>query len=380
MSRRVFLTASILIVFSGLAAAGVNIANSPGTQSWSPRLAVDGQGTSTPSGRVAGSEWRHLYSGQPGRRVWSTPINLSNTSLCITNPQVCGIADPNNNVYVIYTDGRDVKLRINQGGTWGSAFVLDSIPSDRTDRCDAPRVEVAPSGDIFTIWFYANYREVFSRARINGVWENKQQLNSGRGSKITDIAIGTNIVAATWTEKHDYLDIYQVAHVYRSRTFNSTWSAITHVCPSEDNQQYPCLEVDSNDISHVVWTTEIGERVVKYVQGAGTSFTSPVDLSPLELLHYPSMTERNNNLYVCWQVGAYGGGQTVDFHNTIGGTWQGRGEVPSSSGTFPMSPFAEGTAAIPPGVEQRHLCPRYIIRSRHQPIITGTVRTPTGRA
>jgi phage tail protein X len=370
-----------------LAAAGVNIANSPGTQSWSPRLAVDGQGnvhavwwesTGEQNGDI-------FYSkGNRDATSWSTPLNLSNTNDVYTGTlQVCGIdADQNNNVYVIYTDGRDVKLRINQGGTWGSAIILDSIPSDRTDRCDAPRVEVAPSGDIFTIWFYANYREVFSRARINGVWENKQQLNSGRGSKITDIAIGTNIVAATWTEKHDYLDIYQVAHVYRSRTFNSTWSAITHVCPSEDNQQYPCVEVDSNDISHVVWTTEIGERVVKYVQGSGTSFTSPVDLSPLELLHYPSMTERNNNLYVCWQVGAYGGGQTVDFHNKIGGTWQGRGEVPSSSGcTFP-------DVAVSRYEDRRYYAWEsnndiyvhvYIIQvSSIQPIITGTVRTPTG--
>ncbi|MDH4197552.1 MAG: BACON domain-containing protein, partial [Candidatus Aminicenantes bacterium] len=385
--RRYFLAVSFLLVLSGWAAAGVNIANSPGTQSWSPRLAVDAQGYV----HAVWLELSGLYTGDvfyaKGNRdgtSWSAPINLSNTNNVYTGTfQVCGIdTDQNNNIYVIYSDGYSVKLRVFEGGAWGAPMTLDTGPSD---RCDATRVEVTPAGDIFTIWYYENWRQVYSRARVNGVWEDKKLLGEGRGAKITDIAIGTNIVAATWTERHESLDIYQVSHVYRTRNAGASWSSVIHVWPDTFNQQYPCLEVDSNDISHIAWTpvlSEDGTRIVYYVQGSGTSFSSPIAISPGELLHYPSMAERNNNIYVCWQVGGWGGGETVDFNNKLNGTWQGRGEVPQSSGsTYP-------DVAVSRTEDRRYYAWEanndiyvhvYVMQtSTVQPIITGTVRTPTG--
>ena len=390
-ARRIGLAVSFFLVFSGWAAAGVNIANSPGTRSYAPRLAVDYEGNVHAVWlEVTGNQTGDIYYAKGNRDAtsWSTPINLSNSNGAYSETlEPCGIAaDQNNNVYVIYVDGRTLKLRIYQSGAWGSPITLDTIPSDRTDKCDTPRVQVTPSGDIFTVWFYWNYREVFSRARINGVWETKKLLGSGRGSKMTDIAIGNNVVAACWTEKHESLDIYQIAHVFRSRSANASWSGVTHVCPDTYSQQHPCMEVDSNDISHIAWTTVLNEytgtRIMHYVQGSGTNFSARVAISPDEFLHYPQMDERNNNIYVCWQVGSWEGGESVDFNIKLNGSWQGRADVPQSTGSvYP-------DVAVSRLEDRRYFAWEqnndiyvhvYAVQtSTVQPVITGTVRTPTG--
>jgi PKD repeat protein len=104
--------------------------------------------------------------------------------------------------------------------------------------------------------------------------------------------------------------------------------------PGSHKQQVPAVEVDADDIAHIVFTPALaagGIRAVRYCRWNGSAFGKPVVLSVTDLLHYPAVDERAKNIYVCWQLGPYGDGKRVEFNNLIAGSWTGAMSVPGSA-------------------------------------------------
>jgi hypothetical protein len=97
----------------------------------------------------------------------------------------------------------------------------------------------------------------------------------------------------------------------------------------------PAVEIDGNDIAHIVFTPVLpdGSRIVQYSYWTGNGFSSPQNISVATLLHYPALHERGNNIYSVWQVGGYEGGSSINYNSRISGTWQGEYAIPSSSGS-----------------------------------------------
>jgi len=322
-----------LVFSAGRLQAQTNISNSPNLASTSPRISVDSRGN-------VHAIWVEMTSGTTGDLYysrgsknllsWTSPINLSqsNKVYCESLMMADIDVDSSDRVYVVWTEGNMIKLRIYADNVWGGTIDVGSGSS-----LDAPKISVSPEGDIFIVWWPFS-GQVYCRARINGVWENSQLISdSGKRSKFPDIAVGKNKVAACWVEKNG--DLYQAVYVERNRSFNASWSSIIPIAPSNLSQQQAVVELDSADIAHVVWTpviSEDGTRRVDYSSGGLSGFSSPQSISETMVLHYPAIDEKNNNIYSCWQVGVYGNGSSVDYNIKAYGSWIGAASVKGSSG------------------------------------------------
>jgi len=325
------LTVMLMAFFPPLRAA-LNVSNSPSTSSVGPRVAVDYLGqVHVIWAELTGSSSGDLYYARGNRDAtqWTTPINLSNSNkVYCPSLMMCGIdIDAANRVYAIYVDGSEVRMRIYADGSWGNPIILDS-----RQGVDAPRVAVTPNGDIFAIWWASSTYRVYSRARIGGTWESVREISSGP-SKFPDIAVGSSRAVATWADKNAAADTYQSAYAERSRSLNASWSSPIWAVPSSYSQKHQAIELDSNDVPHLIWSTEIGgERLIEYSFWSGGGFVTPLAISSQVLLHYPNLAEANNNLFAAWQVGGYGNGSSIDFNSKIGGSWQGYASIPNSNG------------------------------------------------
>jgi len=326
----------LLFIFRDKAGAVVNISNSPDYSSTYPRVAVDSQGNIHAIWvEMTGQNSGDLYYSCGTRNTlhWTTPINLSmsnkvySDSLMMTAIDV----DDSDRVYVVWTEGNSIRLRVLENGTWGSSVAVGVGAG-----LDGPRVAVSSEGDIFVVWWSFS-GQVYFRARINGAWEAEQVISdTGKRSKFPDIAVGKNRVLACWVENNG--GIYQAVYRERGRSFNSSWTSIVFVAPSNLSQQHAVAEIDLEDTAHIIWTTVISEdgtRVVEYAYSKNATFSSAQAISPSAVLHYPSIAERRNNLYTCWQVGGYGSGISIDYNIKVFGSWLGKASIKNSdSSTF----------------------------------------------
>ncbi len=324
----------VLVLSPGFAGAGTNISNSPSWWSTCPRVTV------TPDGNVH-VIWVEEYGGTSGdvfyskydiyAKTWSSPLNLSNSSQVYSSEnRAAGIdSDPSGNILVSYFENinKKIKLRVFTNGGWTVPIDVASTSGD----CDSVRVAVDTSGNVFMTWWDMSEYVCYSRAYVNGYAESVTAISSG-GSKYPDIAVGNNVVFACWTKRDA---VYQIYYTWRAKTPGAPWSTPQIVSASSLKQQVPAIEIDSNDIAHIVFTPVLadGSRIVQYSYWTGSGFSSPQDLCGATLLHYPALHERGNNIYSVWQVGGYEGGSSIDYNSRISGTWQGEKAIPSSSGS-----------------------------------------------
>jgi PKD repeat protein len=326
---------------SGLAQNYVNISRSPGWQSDCPRITVD------PAGNIH-AVWAEIYtisgiyflSGDAFyskydivTQQWSAPLNLSNSGL-VANSEgyLVGIdSDPSGNVYVVYVNNTKILLRILSGGNWGAAFEVGNNAS----TIDQVRVAVTPRGDIFTCWWEIGPGTVFSRAKIGGSWESVRQISpSGIRSKFADIAVGTNVAYSAFMAGTDVT--YHIVVTSRVLTSGASWLSPVRATNSPDQEQQPAIAIDDSDVVHIVYTPDFDmQRIVRYVFGTTGGFSSPIDLTAKEGLHYPSMHARGNNLYACWQ--AAGG---VGYSARGGGSWTAPAVLPNTANVLYLTDVA----------------------------------------
>lgn len=346
--RLTFLLTILFSFFSPKIAAQVNISNSWSWNSTSPRISVDSSGN-------AHAIWVEMYSDTSGdvfysRRSagspnWSSPLNLSNSSAVYCESlMMCDVAtDDSDRVYVVWTEGNAIKLRIYSGGSWGGTTQVESSGS----RLDAPRMAASPEGNIYIVW-WATEGSIYSKSRVEGSWEGTKFISvPGKRSKFPAIAAGNGVVYSVWVEKSG--DLYQAVYTRRNKGLNSSWSAPNSVYSSGQSHQHPQVELDSSDIAHVIWTTYLdGPRVVHHSYWTGGGFSSPQEISSTQMLHYPSTSKRGSNIYVVWQVGAYSAGISVNYNIYQNGKWRGEDTVPKSGGcTFTdISASPDGTKVV----------------------------------
>ena len=328
-----FLVIPIFFLFS-LPAAGdnTNIANSPGWDSSYPRIAVD-------SSNDIHVLWVEEYSTNSrdvfyarydsANQVWSAPKNLSNNNKVYSDTyRSCAIAvDDADKVYAVWTQKTSIVMKVFSGGSWGSSLTVATSSAE----VDCPRVAVRDNGNIYIIWYTLNGK-VYSKAKVNGSWEGVKMISvSARRSKFPDIAAGNNLVYASWVEKSG--GKYSAVYAKRNKGYNSSWSGVSKVYNSSLSHSHAVIELDSSDNPHIVWTSYVeGPRVVKYSHWTGSGFTTPVEISSTRMIHYPAIDERNNDIYVCWQIGGYSGGRAIHYNLRKNSDWGGQSAIPDSSG------------------------------------------------
>lgn len=316
----------------------VNISNSPGWQSACPRIRVDGAGN-------IHAVWAEIYtlsgvfftSGDAFysrfnilTRQWSTPINLSGSGQ-VANAEGYLVdldADAAGNVYVVYLNNNAILLRVLSGGTWSAPFEVGR----NSGTIDQVRIAVTPDGDIFTCWWEIAPGTCHSRARIGGGWESIRQISPpGVRSKFPDIAVGTGYVGCAFMAVVG--ETYRLVVTARARTAGASWSSPIRATSSPDQEQQPAVAIDSSDIAHLVYTPEFDtKRIIRYVFGTTGGFSVPLDLTPLDDVHYPSIVARGGNLYVCWQSS-----RGVGHSFRVDGAWTTPALVPGSGTVLYLS-------------------------------------------
>lgn len=334
-NKRFFISTFMSFLLAmGVAEPITNVSRSPQWESWAPRVAVDTRGN-------IHVVWLELYSAQSGdiyysyfdyaARTWSSPINLSSSGNVFSESLWCAdvATDAANRVYVVWIEGNIIKLRIKDG-TWGGEFVVNSGGVNY----ESPRLGVSLEGDIYIIW-WSHDGLVWSRARVGGLWEETKLISlSSSRSKFPDITVGRNIVAACWMQREAGEYWYQIAYSQRARARNAPWTKPQVISSSNDDQQHGVIELDPTDRAHVVWTSELvtAARQVFYSSGSIKGFTAAKSISSVDNIHYPSIAEAAGNLYVSWQVGAYGDGLGLFYNAYIGDSWIGEKYLSGSTG------------------------------------------------
>ena len=327
------LVISIFSLFSlPVAGDNTNISKSPGWDSSYPRIAVD-------SSNNIHVLWVEEYSSSSRdvfhawydstNQVWSDPKNVSNNNKVYSDTyRSCAIAvDDADNVYAVWAQKTVIRLRIFSGGSWNNPLTVATSSAE----VDCPRVAASDNGNVYIIWYGLNGK-VHSKSKVNGSWESDKTISvSGRRSKFPDIAVGNNLVYACWVEKSG--GKYSAVYAKRNKGYNSSWSGVSKVYASSLSHSHAVLELDSSDRPHIVWTSYVeGPRVVKYSHWTGSGFTTPVEISSTRMLHYPGIDERDDDIFVCWQIGGYSGGKAIYYNLRQDSEWGGESAVPDSSG------------------------------------------------
>lgn len=330
------------IVFLGLLAlsltavvAGTNISHTP-DDSWQPRITVDTIGNVYVC-------WLDKYSDTSGdifftrfdkaSQSWSTAQNISLSGNAASpmndSARACDIAsDDSNRVYVVWVESSVIRLKTYSGGKWDTAFQVNGGSGS-----DCPRIDCDSVGNLFICWWYTS-GQVYSRSRINGNWEASKLIsNRSKRAKVPDIGCGSSSVYAVWMEKE--ADDYRTAYVQRNKSFNATWSTPVEVYHGSVPHSYSTVKVDASEGVHVLYLDEQSEGVrtamYSYKSGSG-GFSTPVAISKTATLHYPASAVRSASFYPCWQMGAWGNGQAIQYNSKIGGSWSGTVNVPQSNG------------------------------------------------
>jgi len=320
-----------------------NVSRSPDLRSFGPRMAIDSIGNI----HVVWADYYTPYTSKydpPGNgdafyakydmvtQQWGDPVNISNSSLVFSQEvRNAGIAiDSSDNIYVVYVERNRIVLRVSSSGIWGDPFEI----ANSGELIDMPRVAVDPSGNIFTSWWAIAGGIVYSRARIDGVWEEVRRLSPvGLRSKFPNIAVGNNVAFCTWQQGGTERG-YTANFARRGKSFGDVWSSSQLVATTSDAGN-PDVEIDANDIAHIVYMASVGasnDSLLYYSYWTGNNFSSPAIISGQRLQHYASIYERGGNLYVAWQVGAWGHGNALYYNNNINGGWSGEGVLPGSAG------------------------------------------------
>lgn len=238
----------------GVWGATVNLSNTSGQRSMTPRIAVDPTGNDIlvawhESGQT-NANWdiiaRRYLSG-----TWSSLENVSADNTLSRNADV--VRDTLGNYHVAWedTDTKNAFYRKRDaGGSWGATAAIDTT----SGRSFNVSLAIDASNGIHAVWHDNNPVnddwDIAYRYRSSSGWGSVVNLSNQPG--VTDCGAGMDVdsngnVFVAW---HDYNDIY-----YCEKR-NGSWRP-WYVISSGTNQTAPCVTVDGNGRTHLTWQSRM---------------------------------------------------------------------------------------------------------------------------
>lgn len=328
---------SIIYRFALPAGAATNISNSPGTFSTCPRIAVDFRA-------AIHVVWVEMYSevrgdcfysrSGDGGLTWLAPVNLSKNSNVFANGErTCDLdVDGAGRVSVVWIESNLIKMAQFFDQAWHVPILVGAARVNM----NTPKIAARPQGDLYIAWWTED-GVVHSRSKVGGAWDDIRAVSlHGVRSKFPDIAVGSQYAHLTWMQGSG--GGYRVVYAWRKTAAGSAWSAPGLLPSTGNEEQHPIVVADANDTPHIIWSPELtagGVRYIAYTRATAGGFTAPERVSSDNIIHYPSLAMRGQDLYACWQVGSYRAGRAIGFNSRTGGAWKGEVLLPhSTASTF----------------------------------------------
>jgi hypothetical protein len=345
MKRFVAVIAILFLAAAGTLAAQdllnhqLKIATGPGNVRWS-------QCAFGPDG-VLHVVYGTADSNSPGNGIWyvrydgntiSTPYNILDSDYRSGLRPTISVSS-NGQICVAWGESDTAEVFIRTCTGTGQWLAIESV-ADGIGYFEPWNSQDA-DGNIFLSWYGEYGGGTWSRAKINGVWEEAQSMGYGSGKQSTIICAPNGNIWQAWREKDSGYHMY-----YARRTKTTGWTdprmiqfvgepSHPFLAVAPDSTVYLSSgEITSEDESfQEIWIMQLNET------------SNPLDhIGPDIMQHYPVITcDANGKLHAIIQIGGGDFGDGIKYTNKISGNW-----VPWQ--TFPASlPKIGGLTADPYG-------------------------------
>ncbi len=258
----------------------------------------------------------------------STPINMTgDANIKGERPGIA--AGPSGHIVVLWgiDASKSTWMRVYDpvSRTWASPELVKGAYG-----YGEPNACIDADGNIYAFWSDDNGGRVYSRAKINGAWEEPKRLSAGYG-KQGGIAMGSDgWIWAMWREKGANGNY---KNYYSKRTKTTAWTSGEIVTASGGSSSHPQITVGPNNVPVIVWgdidpENENGAEIRLFKIRTGSTREIVIEKY---MQHYPrAAVDSAGVIHVACQVGGGDFGSGLRYTNNSGGSWHGVQTVPSA--------------------------------------------------
>jgi len=219
-------------------------------------------------------------------------------------------ADNNNNVHIIYLDGRRKAWHgqiVNNAGTWQIVNITDTGATAVEPKKIRPRISVRPDGQEVHFTWVANTSS--DPTELHHCWKNSsgtwnqeivQTLTGGWYWQYPDVGIDANGVTHITAMKWRY-STSDAPIIYKRKAPGGSWTNQTDIAPATSKNIWNVIFVDYAGRVHVVWNDNKNAIRYKYCNSggylsSGTTITLPKYGAKQQRPEV--FADRNNNVHV----------------------------------------------------------------------------------
>ncbi len=267
-----------------------------------------------------------LFAAAAQAQSFSTPKNLSNTTVNSFAPQIA--VDPSGNINVVWGDDTPVaEIFFSRSSDGGATFFTPKNLSNNTGASFAPQIAVDPSGNINVVWGDNTPGSVdilFSRSTDGGAtFSTPKNVSNNTGTSFAhrvavDASGDINVVWEDDTPGN--FDIF----FSRSTDGGATFSAPKNLSNNTGFSFEPQIAVDASGNINVVWPDTTPGNVDTFFSRSsdgGATFTAPKNLSNNTGTSFaPQIAmDASGNINVVWKDDTPGNSEIFFNRSTDGG-------------------------------------------------------------
>jgi uncharacterized repeat protein (TIGR01451 family) len=231
-----------------------NLSDDP-IESWSPQMAMDGNGAAHVVWWSAGGNNEVFYAMRGGDGIWSDPQNISDTPVWSEYPEL--VADANATVHVVWKDGDHPEYdvyyaRRGSDGTWSSPANISNASANIWHS----KPVLGPDGNLHVAWQQPSPSKTdiyYAFRRSEGTWSTPVNVShSPSDARTATLTVDDHAtVHLAWTEYiyPDDINVY-----YARRSSDETWSSPQNLTEGSGGWSWqPKIAVDGTETIHIVW-------------------------------------------------------------------------------------------------------------------------------
>jgi len=269
----------------------VNISNNAGDSCSGHAIAVDSEGALhlVWSDDTPGND-EILYTSRPKGGVWSSPINISNSSYDSTGPAIA--IDGSDALHIVWCDlGSIVYATKTKGGGWSTPV---EIPNARGYW---PDIVIDGEDTLYVMWGAGTQIE-YAAKPISGSWSPPVTIStssSGVSSPVMVVGL-RGIIHALW---YQHMSGWQI--FYASKTSGGAWTSPVNISSNPSGAWSPDITLDDKGILHAVWRDFAPDNAgIVYARKSGSeSWTIPSNIASGKS-DSPAIAALGTDLYVTW--------------------------------------------------------------------------------